>query len=113
MSAIGGENGEVGHVGARSELDQDAGECKSEDRAGHRRVAGILVARRLDDILGDLGVAEEHHGVVAEEQLVLDACITGSHAALDEEHGACIPDVENRHAVDRRIFNLPKRGGLG
>src|SRR3546814_4666623 len=46
------------------------------------------VPQRLDDLLAHLlGVAEQHHGVVAEEQLVLDAGIAGRHRALrSEEH---------------------------
>src|SRR5678815_188774 len=46
-------------------------------------------SERLDDPFHDLlGVAEQHHGVVAEEELVLDAGVARAHAALDEQHGA-------------------------
>src|SRR6185312_17544864 len=43
--------------------------------------------QRLDDFLAHLlGVAEQHHRVVAEEQLVLDAGIARGHRPLDEQH---------------------------
>ena len=48
-----------------------------------------------------LGVGEEHEGIVLEEQLVLDAGIARAHAALDEENGFGLLDVEDRHAEDR------------
>jgi hypothetical protein len=57
------------------------------------------VIRVIDHLLG---VAEQHHGVVAEEQLVLDAGIARGHAALDEQHGLGLFHVQHRHAVDRR-----------
>jgi hypothetical protein len=57
-----------------------------------------------------LGVAEQHHGVVAEEQLVLDAGIAAAHAALDEQHGAGLFDVQDRHAVDRALGSVLAAG---
>src|SRR5450830_1646661 len=57
---------------------------------------------RLDDALGHfLGVAEQHHGVVAIEQRIVDAGIAGGERALDEHHGARFPHLQYRHAVDR------------
>src|SRR5450830_195451 len=56
----------------------------------------------LHDALGHfLGVAEQHHGVVAIEQRVVDAGIAGGERALDEHHGARLPHLQYRHAVDR------------
>src|SRR5215468_4836978 len=49
-----------------------------------------------------LGVAEQHHYVVAAEELVFDAGVAGGRQALDEEHGLGALDIEDRHAVDRR-----------
>jgi hypothetical protein len=61
------------------------------------------MAERLDDFLGHLlAVAEQHHRVVAVEQLVVDAGIADAHRALDEQNGLGLLDVEHRHAVDRR-----------
>ena len=58
---------------------------------------------RLDDIFAHLlGVAEQHHRVVAVEQLVVDAGVARGHRALDEEHGLGTLDLEDRHAVYRR-----------
>jgi hypothetical protein len=59
-----------------------------------------------------LGVAEQHHGVVAEEQLVLDPRVARAHAALDEEHRARLLDVEDRHAEDRRLAGSVLAAGL-
>src|SRR5215213_7897773 len=57
-------------------------------RAIGRPADGPRPSERLDDLFGHLlRVAEEHHRVVAEEQLVLDPGIAGAHAALDEQHG--------------------------
>src|SRR4051795_1209153 len=68
-------------------------------RFGNGPLASAL--HRLDDVLGDLlGVAEQHHGVVAIEQRIVDAGIARSERALDEHHGAGLPDLEHRHAVD-------------
>ena len=50
-----------------------------------------------------LGVAEQHHRVVPEEELVLDAGIARPHASLDEQYGAGTLHVEDRHAVDRAL----------
>src|SRR5262249_32920440 len=59
---------------------------------------------RLHDVLAHhLGIGEEHHRVVAEEQLVVDAGIARGHAALHEQHGLGLLDVEDRHAVDRAL----------
>ena len=64
---------------------------------------GPALLQRLDDFLAHLfGVAEQHHRVVAEEQLVVDPRITRGHRALDEEHRLRPLDIEDRHAVDRR-----------
>src|SRR5437588_5412004 len=47
-------------------------------------MAQTLVLQRLDNRVGHLlGVAEQHHGVVAEEELVFDAGVARAHAALD------------------------------
>ena len=56
----------------------------------------------LQDVVDDLlGIAEQHHGVVAEEHLVLDAGIAGAHGPLDEEDCPGVFHVEDGHAVDR------------
>ena len=58
--------------------------------------------QRLDDLLAHLlGVAEQHHGVVGEEQRVIDARITRRHAAFDEQHRARLFHVQDRHPGDR------------
>src|SRR5437764_14966659 len=55
----------------------------------------------LNDFLAHfLGVAEQHHRVVAVEKLVFDAGVAGGHRALDEKDGLGALDVEDRHAVD-------------
>src|SRR5215470_11937729 len=78
-----------------------------------RKPRSIASTQRLDDLFGHLlGVAEQHHRVVAEEQLVLDAGIARAHAALDEEHGLRLLDVEDRHAEDRRLW-VGLGGGIG
>src|SRR5690606_21210279 len=56
----------------------------------------------LDDLFHHLlRIAEEHHGVVTEEEFVLHTRIARAHAALDEENGLRLFNVENRHAIDR------------
>ena len=56
----------------------------------------------LDDLLDHLlGVPEEHHRVVAVEELVVDAGIAGRERTLDEEHRLRLLHIEHRHAVDR------------
>src|SRR5215467_3017225 len=78
------------------------------DREGHpfrSSEAKLNIHRlleRLDDLLAHfLGVAEQHHRVVAKEQLILDAGIARSHGALDEKHGLGALDLKDRHAIDR------------
>jgi len=45
----------------------------------------LLLLERLDDFLAHfLGIAEQHHRVVAVEELVLDPGIARGHRALDE-----------------------------
>src|SRR5205814_9398449 len=69
-----------------------------------RPLAGSASAQCLDDLFRHLlGVAEEHHGVVAEEQLVLDAGIARTHATLHEQYRLSLLDIEDRHAEDRRL----------
>ena len=63
-----------------------------------------FASQRLEDVVDDLlGVAEQHHGVVAEEQLVLHARIARTHAALDEQHRLGPVHVQDRHAENRRL----------
>ena len=67
----------------------------------------------FDDLFRHLlGVAEQHHRVVAIEQRVVDAGIARRHAALDEHHGVGLPHFEHRHAVDRRR-RIVLGGGIG
>src|SRR6266446_3853789 len=50
--------------------------------------------QRLADLLGHLlGVAEQHHGVVAIEQRIVDAGISGGERALVEHHCAGLPHL--------------------
>src|SRR3954453_15023296 len=73
-------------------------------RPGAAAPPTLPVSERLEDLVDDLlGVAEQHHGVVAEEQLVLHAGVARAHAALDEQHRLRPVDVEDRHAEDRRL----------
>ncbi len=77
-----------------------------------RRVASGS-SHPLDDLFRHLlGVAEQHHRVVAPEQRVVDAGIARRHAALDEHHRVGLPHFEHRHAVDRR-FRIFLGGGVG
>lgn len=48
-----------------------------------------------------LRIREQHQRIVFEEELVLDARITGAHAALDEQDGLGFFDIEDRHAENR------------
>src|SRR6185312_3123431 len=49
----------------------------------------LKASHGLDDVLGHLlGVAEQHHGIVAVEQGIVDAGIARGQRALDEHHGA-------------------------
>jgi hypothetical protein len=81
-----------------------AGAWHEAPSAPARTGASAPDAQRLDDILGHLlGVAEQHHGVVAVEQGIVDAGIARGQRALDEHHGAGLPDLQHRHAVDRRF----------
>ena len=90
--------------GRESEGGETAG-----DQTGARHRRGVQRYSALTIGVGHLlGVAEQHHRVVAEEQLVLDAGVARAHAALDEQHGLGLLDVEDRHAEDRRL-----RVGLG
>src|SRR6266498_4179954 len=68
-----------------------------------------LIAQRFYDLLGHLlGVAEQHHRIVAVEQFVVDAGIADpAHRALHEQHGARFLHVEHRHAVERRALVGP------
>src|SRR5580704_18809919 len=60
--------------------------------------------QRLADLLGHfLGVAQEHHRVIAIEQRVVDAGIARRERTLVEHHGAGLPHMQHRHAVDRRF----------
>src|SRR6202051_3222369 len=73
----------------------------------------VIASHPLDDILGHLlGVAEQHHGVVTVEQGIVDAGIARCERALDEHHGAGLPDLQYRHAVDRR-FRIVLGGRIG
>jgi glutathione S-transferase len=59
-------------------------------------------SQRLDDLFRHLlGVAEQHHGVVAIEQRVVDPGVAGGQRALGKHHRAGLPYFQNRHAVDR------------
>src|SRR5690606_18035526 len=59
------------------------------------------VAHCLADLLGHLfSVAQEHHCIVAVEQRVVDAGVTGGEAALIKHHRARLPDLKHWHAVD-------------
>src|SRR5258705_12746130 len=72
-----------------------------------RNTDGLLGWTRPSDAFDDalrhlLGVAEQHHRVVAVEQRVIDSCVSGCERPLDEHHGAVLPALKHRHAVDRR-----------
>ena len=70
-------------------------------RVPHFRVSGSPSAEGLDDLLGHLlGVAEQHHRLVGEEQRVVDAGIARRQRPLEEQGGARLVGIENRHAVD-------------
>ena len=65
-----------------------------------RHYRGLITS--LDDVLGGLLGVTEHHRVVAVKQRIVDAALTRCQRALDEHHSARLPDLQNRHAVDRR-----------
>ena len=46
------------------------------------------------------GVAEEHAGVLIEEQRVAHAGVASAHAAFHHDHRAALPDLQHRHAGD-------------
>src|SRR5213083_2327524 len=69
--------------------------------AGTRSIPRSLI-QRLDHVLDDLlRIAEHHHGLLHVEERVVEAGIAGGHAALVDDDGARLGDVEDRHAVDR------------
>ncbi|MGH1557803.1 UrcA family protein [Caulobacter segnis] len=70
---------------------------------GLRRLREARALKRLHDAFDHLlGVGEQHHRVVLEEQFVLDPGIARGHAALDEQDRAGLFDVQDRHAEDAR-----------
>jgi hypothetical protein len=54
--------------------------------------------------------AEEHRSLRVVEQRVVDPGEAGRHAALEHDHAAGLVDVEDRHAVDRRLLDGAGRG---
>src|SRR3954453_16756289 len=69
---------------------------------GVARDTAATASPPLDDVLGHfLCVAEQHHGVVAVEQRIVDAGIARSQRTLDEHHGAGLPHLQYGHAVNR------------
>ena len=77
--------------GTRARLDPRNGSAESGRELAHDGHQGL--AR----------VAEHHHRVGLNEQLVLDAAEAGAHAALEHDHRARLLDVEHGHAVDRAL----------
>ena len=59
-----------------------------------------------------LGVAEEHRGLGVVEERVVDAGEAAAHRALEDDDAAGLVDVEDRHAVDRRVRD-GAGGGVG
>src|SRR5690606_34948548 len=65
----------------------------AEAARGMRRFFGparpeAALLHRLDDVLGHLlGIAQQHHGLVHEEQRIVDAGIARPQRALHEQHG--------------------------
>ena len=82
-----------------------------------RSVASTGKARLLLLDLGDqrchrgARVAEEHERVRLVEERVVDAGKPGRHAALQDDDGLRLVDVEDRHPVDRAV-RLGPRGGV-
>src|SRR5699024_8137826 len=65
-------------------------------------LGALAVLDRTEDLVDAvLGVAEEHLGVVAEEQRVLHAGVAGGHGALEHDHVGGFPHVQDGHAGDR------------
>lgn len=59
-------------------------------------------SERFDDVLNHLlSIRKKHHGVVLEEQLILDSRIARTQRAFDEQHCPCVLNVEDRHTKDR------------
>ena len=66
-----------------------------------RRRRGLV--HRLHDLFRHLlGVAEQHHRVVAIEERIVDAGVAARERALVEHDGAGLPHLQHRHPVDRR-----------
>ncbi len=61
-----------------------AGKSAPELRHGCWTPKRLMLLRLHDGFRHFLRVAEQHHGVVAKEQLVIDAGVTGGHGAFDE-----------------------------
>src|SRR5258705_4954585 len=59
-----------------------------------------------------LGIAEEHQGFIQVVERVIDSRESRSHTSLDDHHGACLVDVENRHS-EYRAARIGARGWLG
>src|SRR6478735_9721499 len=77
-----------------------------ENGAGYEELAGLpsrgVLSESLDDVLDALlGIAEEHGGVVAEEERVLDAGVARVHRALEHDDVLRVPHLQHRHAGDR------------
>src|SRR5215469_3008795 len=92
---------EKGNVTAA--LDEPAAEIPA-DSAGaerndfHATIIEAASAERFDDFLAHLlGVAKQHHRVVAEKELIVYAGIARSHRAFHEEHGLRLLNIEDRH----------------
>src|SRR5438270_4902663 len=68
------------------------------------RICDERLAERLYDLLGHLlGIAKEHHRVVAIEQLVIDAGVADTaHRALHEQPCSRLLHIQHGHPVDRR-----------
>jgi hypothetical protein len=65
-----------------------------------------------DELLdGRLRVAEEHRRVRLVEEVVVDPCEAGIHAALEDDDVRGLVDVQDRHAVERAL-RVVARGGV-
>ena len=114
-SAVCDRNSLLSHrIRRRSHTDPDAAvvgfprtQCRLLRPAGRHRVngwAGLCVCfggEGGEDVVDAVaGVAEEHVGVVAEEQGVLYAGVAGGHGAFEYDDVVGVPDGEYGHAGD-------------
>ncbi len=99
--------GSSGDVAIRASSDHRSPTAPCEAAVG---VLDLHLGRDLGGRL--LGVREQHRGVVAVEEVVVDSGEAGAQGALDHDHLVRLGDLDDRHAGDRaRGIVLGRRVG--